>query len=79
MSELIVLCAVCFRGSDQVIAGSLNAGILVLLATTAGVLGCFGYFFVRLAQRARNAGRLADEAASSRPAWDIEPQPDGPR
>jgi H+/Cl- antiporter ClcA len=55
---MIVLCSVCFNGSDPVMTGSLNAGILVLLGITAVVLGCFGYFFVRLAQRSREAAHL---------------------
>ena len=55
---MIVLCSVCFNGSDPLMTGSLNAGILVLLGITAIVLGCFGYFFLRLAQRSRDAAHL---------------------
>ena len=76
MSELMILCAVCFRGTDSVMTGSLNAGILVLLATTAGVLGCFGYFFVRLAQRARQAGESAGPPESLPHPFALAHQPD---
>jgi hypothetical protein len=79
MSELMILCAVCFRGTDPVMTGSLNAGILVLMATTAGVLGCFGYFFVRLAQRAREAGDIADAPASLPHPFAVSHQPDRAR
>lgn len=67
---MIVLCEVCFRGADPAMRDSLNAGIFVLLGVTAVVLGCFAYFFVALARRARAvppeapgttvAGRLGD-------------------
>ena len=50
---MIILCAVCFRGADPLMRESLNAGILVLLAVTAVVLGSFAYFFVQLARRAK--------------------------
>ena len=54
-------CPVCFSdGADPVVRESLNAGILVLLGVTAGVLGCFARFFLSLARRSRQA-HLAEE------------------
>ena len=54
---MIILCASCFRGGDPLMRESLNAGILVLLAVTAVVLGCLAYFFVQLARRSSKWGR----------------------
>ena len=63
---MIVLCQVCFRGTDAVVRDSLNAGILVLLGVTAVVLGCLAYFFVGLARRARAAEHRLEEDAPMR-------------
>jgi hypothetical protein len=79
VNTLIVLCSVCFKGTDPVMTGSLNAGILVLLATTACVLGCFGYFFVRLARRARDVAPLDDAPASLQHPFVVLHQPDRAR
>jgi hypothetical protein len=49
-------CPVCFGAVEPAVRESLNAGILVLLGVTIGVLGCFARFFVMLARRARAAG-----------------------
>lgn len=46
-------CPVCFGGDDLAVRESLNAGIGILLAVTAVVLGAFLRFFVGLARRAR--------------------------
>jgi hypothetical protein len=54
---MILLCAVCFQGGDPLMRNGLNAGILVLMAVTAAVLGGFAYFFVLLARRSRAAAR----------------------
>lgn len=59
---MILLCSVCFGGSDPVIRDSLNAGIFVLLGVTGVVLSCFAYFFVRLAQRSRASAHLVGGA-----------------
>lgn len=48
-------CPVCFGNIDATFRESMNAGILVLLATTAGVLGGFARFFISLARRSRDA------------------------
>jgi hypothetical protein len=56
---MIILCSVCFSGSDPIIRDSLNAGIFVLLGVTGLVLGCFAYFFVQLARRSRLTASLA--------------------
>ena len=48
-------CPVCFGAVEPAVRESLNAGILVLLGVTIGVLGCFARFFVMLARRARAA------------------------
>ncbi|HEX5108535.1 MAG TPA: hypothetical protein VFV95_08820 [Vicinamibacterales bacterium] len=55
---MIVMCAVCFKGTDPIFRDSLNAGIWVLLGVTAIVLACFALFFVRLARRSRAAAHL---------------------
>jgi hypothetical protein len=48
-------CPVCFGSVDATVRESVNAGILVLLVTTAGVLGGFVRFFISLARRSRDA------------------------
>jgi hypothetical protein len=53
-------CAVCFQGADAVTRGSLNAGILVLLAVTAVVLACLARFIANLARRSREAAHLVE-------------------
>jgi hypothetical protein len=58
-------CPVCFGGDDPVVRESVNAGIAVLLGVTLVVLGCFARFFVVLARRAREAGRMTDGGAVS--------------
>ncbi len=50
-------CPVCYSAADPLVRGSLNAGILVLLGVTAGVLACLGRFMFVLARRAA----LADQ------------------
>jgi hypothetical protein len=54
----IVMCAVCFRGTDPVAAWSLNAGILVLLGVTVSVLAGLAMLFVRLARGSHAAAHL---------------------
>jgi hypothetical protein len=77
---MIVMCAVCFKGTDPIFRDSLNAGIGVLLGVTTIVLVCFALFFVRLARRSRAAAHLVgaqplieiglDGVAASRPVLD---------
>jgi len=50
-------CPVCFGAVEPSIRESMNLGILVLLAVTAGVLACFARFFLLLARRAREANQ----------------------
>ncbi len=52
-------CPVCFSAVEPSVRESMNAGILVLLGVTAGVLVAFARFFLALARRARQAGPLA--------------------
>jgi hypothetical protein len=54
-SNVLIMCAVCFVGTDPAARDSLNAGITVLLGVTGVVLAAFGCFFIRLARRARAA------------------------
>lgn len=58
-------CPVCFGAIEPSIRESLNIGILVLLAVTAGVLACFARFFLVLAKRARHAAHLVDRDAEA--------------
>jgi hypothetical protein len=61
MTTPLLACAVCFVGTDPVMRDSLNAGILALMGVTTLVLLAFGYFFVKLARRARVAAHLVQE------------------
>ncbi|MBI4886370.1 MAG: hypothetical protein HY824_04715 [Acidobacteria bacterium] len=67
-------CPVCFSPLEPSVRESMNAGILVLLGVTAGVLACFVRFFVALARRARAADAMdvathrAPSLAPSEPA-----------
>ena len=56
-------CAVCFTPADPAITESLNAGILVLLGVTAGVLAGFVRFILSLMRRARNTGPVGEPLA----------------
>jgi hypothetical protein len=47
-------CPVCFGNVDATVRESMNAGIVVLLVTTVGVLGAFARFFISLARRSRD-------------------------
>jgi hypothetical protein len=51
-------CPVCFSPLEPSIRESMNAGILVLLGVTAGVLTCFARFFLTLARRSRTAAHF---------------------
>jgi hypothetical protein len=53
-------CPVCFGGEDIAVRESMNAGIGVLLAVTAVVLGVFARFFVNLARRSRENSHLVE-------------------
>ena len=53
-------CPVCFGGEDIAVRESMNAGIGVLLAVTAVVLGVFARFFVNLARRSRENAHLVE-------------------
>ena len=58
-------CPYCFGGEDPVMRDSLVAGISVLLGVTVVVLGFFARFFLKLAQRSREAAHLiADRPVS---------------
>jgi len=46
-------CPICFRMDNGPMADGVRAAVVVLMAVTIGVLGCFGRFVVRLA-RAEN-------------------------
>ena len=48
-------CPVCLGNVDAAVREGINAAILVLLVTTAGVLGGFAKFFMSLARRSRDA------------------------
>jgi hypothetical protein len=56
-------CPVCFTPADPVITESLNAGILVLLGITAGVLAGFIRFILSLIRRASNTPAAGEPAA----------------
>ena len=53
-------CPVCFGGEDIAVRESMNAGIGVLLAITAVVLGVFARFFINLARRSRESAHLVE-------------------
>ena len=57
-------CPVCFGEVGPAVRESMNAGIVVLLGVTVGVLGCFARFFIVLARRARAAADLTQEKAT---------------
>jgi hypothetical protein len=61
------MCPVCFSGGDPATRETLNAGIGVLLGVTLVVLGLFGRFFVKLAQRSRAAAHLVDHHVANAP------------
>ena len=55
-------CPVCVSdAADPAVRESVNAGILVLLGVTVGVLGGFARFFLALARRSREAAHLVEE------------------
>ena len=43
-------CPICFRMDDGPMADGVRAAVVVLMAVTICVLGCFGRFVVRLAK-----------------------------
>jgi len=49
----LLACVVCFSPFDPLVRDSVNAGVLVLLAVTGGVLIGFAAFIVRIARRSR--------------------------
>ena len=59
----LLACPVCFTPADPVLTESLNAGILVLLGVTAGVLAGFVRFIVSIIRRASNTPVTHEPAA----------------
>jgi hypothetical protein len=55
----LLACAVCMGVGDAPLAKGMNAGVLVLLAVTAGMLVCVGAGVAMLARRARLARQAA--------------------
>lgn len=60
--QLGLPCVVCFSATDPVARDSVNAGIFVLLAVTAAVLGGFAAFIARLVWRSRRHGVVTGAA-----------------
>jgi hypothetical protein len=55
----LLACAVCMGLGDAPLAKGMNAGVLVLLGVTGGMLACIGAGVALLARRARLARRTA--------------------
>lgn len=66
-------CPVCFGAVEPAVRESVNAGILVLLGVTVGVLGCFARFFVTLARRSRSSAHLVDAPVGSMVRLEADP------
>ena len=60
-------CPVCFGGDDLGVRESLNAGIGVLLAVTAVVLGAFARLISRIARLSKEHARADNETLQTSP------------
>jgi hypothetical protein len=47
----LLACSVCFGAADGPMLTAARVGVLVMAGVTAGMLGAFGVFFVRLAKK----------------------------